>query len=157
MDVRPLAEADRSRAAAWIRERWGSEHMAANGELFAPAEHEGFIAGDWEGLVTYRIDGGRCEITLIEADPRGRGVGSALLEAVIDAARRVGCSTVWLVTTNDNVDGQRWYERRGFAVVEVRPGAVDRSRETLKPSIPTHNPENRLPISDEIELALQLL
>jgi ribosomal protein S18 acetylase RimI-like enzyme len=131
--------------------------MAANGELFAPAEHEGFIAGDWEGLVTYRIDGDRCEITLIEADPRGRGTGSLLLDAVVESASRAGCSTVWLVTTNDNVDGQRWYERHGFDVVEVRPGAVDRSRETLKPSIPTHNPDNGLPIADEIEYALRLV
>jgi ribosomal protein S18 acetylase RimI-like enzyme len=106
--------------------------------------------------LTYRIDGDRCEITLIEADPRGRGTGSALLEAVCETARRQGCATVWLVTTNDNLDGLAFYERRGFTVVEVRPGAVDRSRETLKPSIPTHNPENGLPISDEIELALRL-
>jgi len=130
--------------------------MAAHGELFAPAEHEGFIAGDWEGLVTFRIDGDRCEITLIEADPRGRGAGSALLAAVCETARRAGCTTVWLVTTNDNLDGLAFYERRGFTVAEVRTGAVDRSRQTLKPSIPTHNPENGLPINDEIELALRL-
>jgi ribosomal protein S18 acetylase RimI-like enzyme len=156
VDVRPLAEADRSRAGEWIRERWGSDVMAAHGELFTPAEHEGFVAGDWEGLLTYRIDGEACEVTLLEADPRGRGVGSALLEAVNTAARAAGCTRVWLVTTNDNVDGLAWYERRGFRVTEVREGAVDRSRETLKPSIPAHNRENGLPISDEIELTLAL-
>ena len=130
--------------------------MVANGQLFMPAEHHGFIAGDWEGLVTYRRDGDACEVTLIETDPRGRGTGDVLLEAVRDAARRAGCSRVWLVTTNDNVDALGWYRRRGFRVVAVREGAVDRSRETLKPSIPTHNPENGLPITDEIELSLAL-
>ena len=79
-----------------------------------------------------------------------------LLEAVRDAAGRAGCSRVWLVTTNDNVDALGWYRRRGFRVVAVHEGAVDRSRETLKPSIPTHNPENGLPITDEIELSLAL-
>jgi len=63
---------------------------------------------------------------------------------------------VWLVTTNDNADALAWYERRGFRVVDVRVGAVDRARETLKPSIPKHNQENGLPISDEIELSLAL-
>ncbi len=98
--------------------------MAANGELFTPAEHDGFVAGDWEGLVTYRVDGDSCEVTLIETDPRGRGTGDVLLAAVGDAARQAGCSRVWLVTTNDNVDALGWYRRRGFRVVAVREGAV---------------------------------
>ncbi len=147
---------DRSRASEWIHEHWGSDVMAANGELFTPAEHDGFVAGDWEGLVTYRVDGDSCEVTLIETDPRGRGTGDVLLAAVGDAARQAACSRVWLVTTNDNVDALGWYRRRGFRVVAVREGAVARSRETLKPSIPTHNPENGLPITDEIELSLSL-
>ena len=130
--------------------------MAGHGELFSPAEHDGFVAGDWEGLVTYQIDGDRCEITLIEGDPPGRGAGSALLDAVVAVARGSGCSAVWLVTTNDNVNAQRWYERRGFRVVAVRDGAIDRYRETLKPSIPTHDPDNGLPITHEIELEMSL-
>jgi len=130
--------------------------MAANGELFYPAEHDGFIAGDWDGLITYRIHDNRCEVTLLEALREGEGVGSALLDATIAAARDAGCIDLWLVTTNDNVHAQAWYERKGFRTVEVRRGAVDRSRETLKPSIPTHNPDNGLPISDEIELSIAL-
>ena len=130
--------------------------MAGHGELFFPAEHEGFVAGDWEGLLTYRLAGGRCEVTLIKSLRECHGTGSALLAAVIEVASREACTDVWLVTTNDNLGAQAWYERRGFRVVEVREGAVDRSRETLKPEIPTHNPDNGLPISDEIELAKPL-
>jgi len=130
--------------------------MAANGELFYPAEHDGFIAGDWDGLITYRIDGGRCEVTLVQSLREGAGIGSALLDATVAAARETDCADVWLISTNDNLHALAWYERKGFVVADVRPGAVDRSRETLKPSIPTHNPDNGLPISDEIELSLAL-
>ncbi len=130
--------------------------MVAHGELFEPAEHEGFVAGDWVGLVTFRVAGDACEITLIEADPPGVGIGSALLGAVLEVARERGCERVWLVTTNDNLNGRAWYEHRGFVVTAVRSGAVDRSRETVKPSIPSHNPVNGLPISDELELSLAL-
>jgi len=153
--VRPLREPDRERARAWLREHW-AESMAANGELFYPAEHDGFVAGDWAGLITYRISGGRCEVTLLQSLREGEGIGSALLAATADAARAAGCRDLWLITTNDNLHALEWYERRGFIVAEVRRGAVDRSRETLKPSIPTHNPDNGLPISDEIELTLAL-
>ena len=130
--------------------------MAAKGELFYPAEHDGFIAGDWDGLITYRVGDGRCEVTLLEALREGEGIGSALLDATVAAARSLGCADLRLITTNDNLHALDWYARKGFTVVEVRPGAVDRSRETLKPSIPTHNPDNGLPISDEIELRLAL-
>jgi ribosomal protein S18 acetylase RimI-like enzyme len=155
VDVRPLREADRERARAWLRAHW-AESMAANGELFSPAEHDGFVAGDWDGLITYRLGGGRCEVTLLMAVREGEGIGSALLDATADAARADGCTDLWLITTNDNLRALEWYERKGFSVSEIRRGAVDRSRETLKPSIPTHNPDNGLPISDEIELTLAL-
>jgi ribosomal protein S18 acetylase RimI-like enzyme len=156
VDVRPLRDADRDRARAWLRERWGDETMAAHGELFHPADHAGFIAGDWEGLLTYRVDGTDCEVTGIASWPEGRGAGSAMLAAVREAARAAGCTRVWLVTTNDNLHAQEWYRRKGFTVTAVREGAVDRSRRELKPSIPTHNAENGLPISDEIELSAPL-
>jgi ribosomal protein S18 acetylase RimI-like enzyme len=155
VDVRPLRDADREHARAWLREHW-DEAMAANGELFYPAEHDGFIAGDWDGLIAFRIGERRCEVTLLEALREGEGIGSALLDATVAAARASGCADLWLITTNDNLHALDWYERKGFKVTEVRPGAVDRSRETLKPSIPTHNPDNGLPISDEIELTLVL-
>jgi ribosomal protein S18 acetylase RimI-like enzyme len=155
VDVRPLREADRERARAWLREHW-DEAMAANGELFYPAEHEGFIAGDWDGLITYRIAHGRCEVTLLESLREGEGIGSALLAATVAVARDHGCTDLWLITTNDNLHALAWYECKGFTIATVRKGAVDRSRETIKPSIPTHNPDNGLPISDEIELSLAL-
>jgi N-acetylglutamate synthase-like GNAT family acetyltransferase len=102
------------------------------------------------------MDGGRCEVTLLQALREGEGIGSALLDATVAAARDAGCTDVWLVSTNDNLHALAWYERKGFTVVQVRRGAVDRSRQTMKPSIPTHNPDNGLPISDEIELSLAL-
>lgn len=157
MDVRPLREDDRAIARAWIRAHWGDERMAGHGELFFPAEHDGFVAGDWAGLLTYRIDGTSCEITLIGSDPQGAGIGTALLGAVTAAAREAGCDRLWLISTNDNLHALAWYARKGFEVTAVHEGAVDRSRETLKPTIPTHNAENGLPIRDEIELTAVLV
>ena len=65
----------------------------------------------------------------------GRG-GTALIEAAGQLARRQGCARLWVITTNDNVDALRFYQRRGFCLVRVHRGAVDRSRATHKPEIP---------------------
>ena len=64
------------------------------------------------------------------------GAGTALVDAVRGVAARAGCRTLWVLTTNDNVDGLRFYQRRGFRLSALRPGAVDESRRTLKPQIP---------------------
>jgi ribosomal protein S18 acetylase RimI-like enzyme len=155
MSLRPLADDDRPWLRRMLRDGWGGESMVGHGERFFPAEHDGFVADDRAGVVTFRIVDGACEITMIESYDPGRGVGSALVEAVVGEARAAGCSRVWLVTTNDNGHARRWYLARGFVVTDVRPGAVDEARWTLKPSIPERD-AGGVRISDEIEMSLDL-
>jgi hypothetical protein len=64
---------------------------------------------------------------------------------------RTTAQRVWLVTTNDNLDALRFYQRRGFRIAQVRPGAVDETRKTLKPSIAEVG-DFGIPIRDEIVL-----
>ena len=56
--------------------------------------------------------------------------------------------------TNDNVDALRFYQRRGFRLAELRPGAVDRSRQE-KPQIPRTG-DYGIPLHDEIDLTLRV-
>ena len=137
-----------------LRDRWGSERMAAHGVLYEPAKLEGFVAedagtGEPVGLLTYHRTPGACEIVTLDALVEGQGVGTAL----VAAAAALGDARLWVITTNDNVHALRWYERRGFRVVAVHEGAVDQSRATLKPEIPPAAPDG-IPIRDEIELEL---
>lgn len=46
---------------------------------------------------------------------RGQGVGRALVDRVIEAARRQAARCVWLETQNINYDAIQFYERVGFA------------------------------------------
>jgi len=155
--VRALADEDREWARAAIEQRWGSEVVVGHGTLYRPARLAGFVAeegGDRAGLVTYLVEGDACEIVTIDAFARGRGVATALVDAVAAVARTAGCSRLWLITTNDNLDALRFYQRRGFRLVGLRPDAVARSR-ALKPEIPETG-EFGIPILDELELELQL-
>ena len=86
------------------------------------------------------------EVLTLHAAERGRGVGTALIEA---AAERLG--RLWLITTNDNVDALRFYQRRGFRLVALHRGAVDESRARLKPEIPETG-DHGIPLRDELEL-----
>ena len=156
MRVRPLGEADRNWATGKLRELWG-EGVVSRGRLLDATVLPGFVAeGDGEpaGLLTYRIDGGDCEVVTINAFLRGAGAGTALMEAVAAAARDAGCRRVWLITTNDNLRALRFYQRRGFRLAALHRDALDRSRD-LKPSIPEVGLDG-IPLRDELELELTL-
>jgi GNAT superfamily N-acetyltransferase len=89
-------------------------------------------------------------LTSLNAVAAGKGVGSALLAAVENAVRAAGACRLWLITTNDNVDALRFYQRRGFRLTRLHAGAVDEARR-LKPTIPAIG-EYGIPIHDEIVL-----
>jgi len=138
-----------------VAELWGSEVVAVHGTLFRPADLPGYIAeraGRLVGLLTYDLTGEMLEIVTLNAIERRAGIGTLLIEASVQAARRMGCREIRLTTTNDNVDALRFYQRRGFRLAELRPGAVDRSRRE-KPEIPRTG-DYGIPLRDEIDLVL---
>ncbi len=157
-NIREVTPADGDRVARLARERWGSDVVVAHGVAYDPAALPGFAAlrGDkWMGLVTYHIADDECEIVTIDSLVPGQGVGTALVEAVKGAAVDAGCKRLWLITTNDNLHGLRFYQKRGFVLVAIHRDAIARSRQ-LKPEIPLIG-ANGIPIRDEIELELALV
>ncbi|NLE72769.1 MAG: GNAT family N-acetyltransferase [Actinomycetales bacterium] len=87
---------------------------------------------------------------VVAAGERHAGTGTALVEAVARLARDAGARRLWLVTTNDNVDALRFYQRRGFRLAELHVGAVDEARR-LEPAIPAVG-DHGIPIRDELVL-----
>jgi GNAT superfamily N-acetyltransferase len=152
--LRAIEESDRAWLPDFLRERWGSQEMVIRGEVFYPAELPGFAAfdedGDCCGLITMHILGNDCEIISLDSLEEHVGVGSALLKAAERSATAHGCTRLHLVTTNDNLNALRFYQKRGYYLCALRPGAIEESRK-LKPQIP-HIGEFGIPIRDEIEL-----
>jgi GNAT superfamily N-acetyltransferase len=155
--IRPVGEDDRPMLAWLIAQLWGSEVVAVHGSSLRPAELPGFIAEQSRmivGLLTYQLLADTMEIVTLNAIDRRAGIGTALIEAAVGQARRLGCHEIRLTTTNDNVDALRFYQRRGFRLAELRPGAVDRSRQD-KPEIPRVG-DYGIPLRDEIDLTLRV-
>ena len=103
------------------------------------------------GLLMYDPGPAECELVALIAAVRGTGIGSSLLAALRE---RVPDRPIWVVTTNDNLDALRFYQRRGFRLRAMRAGAVDEARATIKPSIPEVG-ERGIPLRDELELVLR--
>ncbi|HTY60236.1 MAG TPA: GNAT family N-acetyltransferase [Bacteroidota bacterium] len=155
--IRRTKASDARRVRAFVREHWGDETIVAHGVVFQPEKLKGFVAeigrAEWIGLATYHIRDLSCELVSLNSIHEGEGVGTALVRAVAEESFNAGCSRLRCVTTNDNFPALIFYQKRGFRIIAVHPGAVERAR-ILKPSIPLWGIES-IPIRDEIELELR--
>ena len=158
MRVRAAEAADREWLEAFLAEH-NSLRVARRGELVNSLDHPMLIAetdaGQPAGLLTYIERDGECEVLTLHAVRQRAGVGSALIASIRDLAASHGCRRLWVVTTNDNVDALRFYQRRGFRLAALRPGAVDESRRSLKAEIPAIG-DHGIPLRDELELEIRL-
>jgi DNA-3-methyladenine glycosylase I len=112
LQIRAAAPGDREAIVALLRDRWGSETMVVHDTVYRPADLPAFVAVDGPdlvGLVTYAPATESWHVLSLDGVVPGRGIGSALLDRVEDAARAAGCRRITLVTTNDNVDAIRFY------------------------------------------------
>jgi GNAT superfamily N-acetyltransferase len=158
IEIRPLTDSDRPEVARFIEAEWGAPVTVVHGSVFRPADLPGFIAqqsqGPLAGLLTYAVERGTLEIVTLNAVRRRSGTGTALVDHAVAEARRLGCHEIRLTTTNDNLDGLRFYQRRGFRLAGLRPGAVAESRR-FKPEIPETG-DHGIPVRDELDLVRPL-
>lgn len=59
---------------------------------------------------------GILEDMIVTSRYRGQGLGTMLLTLALTEARNHGCKRITLLTDSDNEDGQRFYQRQGFAL-----------------------------------------
>ena len=155
--IRATDKDDRNWVAQFLDKQWGSTRIVSRGEVYLAHLLPGFVVeqdGERIGLATYRVEGTDCELLTINSLVNGEGIGTALIDAVKHAAQEAGCKRLWLITTNDNLNALRFYQKRGFALVAVYPKALDQSRK-LKPEIPLFGLDG-IPLRDEIELEMRL-
>lgn len=126
--LRPLRVSDVARVAALERQLFGpsawSEAMI-RAELGGPARLYLGADDDSAVLVGYAglwFDGEDAQVMTIGVAPSAqrRGIGSALLQALVDHARELGAQTVLLEVRVDNEAAVALYERFGFAVLSRR-------------------------------------
>ena len=155
--ILPINASDHEWVAQFMHEQWGSDKAISRGVVHYPQNLPGFVAlykGEKVGLVTYNIVEGSCEIVTLNSTLPSSGVGTALIEAVWDIAIKSGCKRLWLITTNDNLNALRFYQKRGFVLVAVHRNALEQSRK-LKPEISLIGNDG-IPLRDEIELEITL-
>jgi ribosomal protein S18 acetylase RimI-like enzyme len=101
-----------------VTEAYVAEYLSSPGSGILIADSQGQAAG----LLSYSTRPGlfhaapSCliELLLVRADRRGRGAGSALLQAQLARAAEQGCAEVSVSTMPDNAGALRFYRRHGL-------------------------------------------
>jgi RimJ/RimL family protein N-acetyltransferase len=127
-EVRPATEADARESAelfaAVAEERDGIAaeppvDVDARAELFARSTHGSFVAvGDGRIVGMLHVETSRFGVgefgMLVDRDWRGRGVGSALVQAAVDWSRAEGLHKLCLEVFPHNEAGIALYRKFGF-------------------------------------------
>lgn len=124
--IRRMCEADLPQAAALERKYfsvpWSEENLRQSLEnplyLFLTAEEEGEVAG-YVGLFRV-LDEGDVTNIVVHEKYRGRGLGSALTEALIAEGKNCGIQAFTLEVRVSNEAAIHIYERLGFVREGIR-------------------------------------
>jgi N-acetylglutamate synthase-like GNAT family acetyltransferase len=179
--VRSLQREDREWVAHFLDKHWGSTQMVTRGrilyghllpgfvaERLQPPEDEGtsedsdddateenpIVTMEKIGLLTYNLEETECEIVSLDSLVPTIGVGTELVNSLIEAAKEASIKRIWLITTNDNLPALRFWQKRNFRLVHIHQNSIQQARR-LKPQIPITGIHG-IPIRDEIELEMLL-
>lgn len=111
--------------ASFPTDAWSAESMAA--ELASP--HNRYLVDEAEGVIVgyggvRALQGGAdadIQTIAFDAAHRGRGLGRALLRALLDAASARGAREVFLEVRADNPGAHGLYVSEGFEEIARRP------------------------------------
>jgi len=154
-EIRPIT--DRAFLDELLRLRWSGGALMLRGRIVHPKDVEALAAyhdGRLAGVATWLLEGPVMYLATLNNISDQRGVGIALLDAMMTLGRQKGSALLRVIVTNDNLNALGFYQRRGFRIIAVHPGAIDTIR-TMLPAVPIVG-ANRIPIRDEIELEMVL-
>jgi len=134
--LRPLHAADLARVAEIERHTFSDPWSAAafrdaltqpHVRALAAVDERDVVLGYALGLLA----ADEAEVLNIAVDPpaRGKGVGAALLESMLEELRRAGARSVFLEVRRSNEAAIRLYRRSGFEILGARPDYYRQPRE----------------------------
>lgn len=153
LSIKEINEENRGKVVSFFEEHWGSSEMVISSGIYQCEKLDGFIFEENNqiiGLVTYVIKTNEIEIISLDSLQEGLGIGSTLIQKVENTAKQKQIQIVSLVTTNDNLNALKFYQKRGYRIISIITDAVNEARK-IKPSIPLTGNDG-IPLEDELKL-----
>ncbi|MCI8934275.1 MAG: GNAT family N-acetyltransferase [Clostridiaceae bacterium] len=155
MEWKRISTSDRTLVDEFIRQQWYTTTMIIRGKEIDMTQTEGFYVKEQEdiiGLITYFVSDDVLEVISLNSLRENQGIGTKLVDAVIREAKDRKLKKILVVTTNDNINAIKFYQKRGFDMACLYHNALDISRK-IKPEIPLIG-DHSIPLRHEIEFEL---
>lgn len=110
--IRAIEDKDRLDVERQMELHWGGQMMAVHGELIEAPILPGLLAylnDQLVGLLTYRVMEHEIEIISLDSFKINAGIGSSLIQAILQVAKEKKISRLYLTTTNDNTHALHFY------------------------------------------------
>ncbi|MBN1684016.1 MAG: GNAT family N-acetyltransferase [Gammaproteobacteria bacterium] len=139
-------------------DQWGGEPLVIRKKKYYPSQGMpglfAMVDDKIIGFIIYEMQEDGFEIIVFEVFDKFQGIGTQLLDQVKKIAKKAGYQKLLVMTTNDDLDALRFYQRRGFYLTGISVNALEWSRKQ-KPTIPLTG-DYDIPIRDEIYLEANL-
>ena len=150
--------ADYDTARDLIVGQWGDDAIVIAGRAHKTAEMQLLAArssdGEICGVAYYRMNGAVALLGAIIVTDMRRGIGSALFEAVAAEAREMKLRKLRAITTNDNFEAMKFYQKHGMRFMTLFAGGADAYR-AFKPGLHPIG-YHGIPCRDVLELEIDL-
>lgn len=152
-------EEEREMLISFAKEMGGSEMVITGKKTFNLRDLNAYMSAERKvvaGILAFAHDyeADECQIISFYSRFRNHGLGSELLDAMIQKAIELECSRLTVCLTNDNSRSLRFFQRRGFQMCHLHLNSMDEAR-AIDPKIRLYG-EDSIEIRHEIELEMIL-
>ena len=142
-----------------VKEMGGNETITTGGKTFNLHNTKAYMSAERRsvaGILAFAHDfeTDECQIIAFYSRFRNHGLGSELLDAMIQKAIQLECARLNVFLTNDQTRALRFFQRRGFQLSELRLDTIDEARER-DPKIPLYG-EDAIEVRHELGLEMVL-
>lgn len=116
MCLQKIDEKNRDNVNQILWEEWRCPPSISRGKIIDTTILPGFLFIENEvikGVITYNIENEECEIVTLNSFEENKGIGTALINEILDNAQKNECKRLWLITTNDDINAIRFYQKKG--------------------------------------------
>lgn len=159
MKIEKLGGLFRESVNKHIHDEWGYP-IVTRGNIIYTDNIPGYITIENNaivGAILYQIKDRECEIVVLYSLAESKGIGTNLINTVIEKAKEENCKRVWLITMNDNTHAIRYYQKRGFTLKAVHIDAFEVTKRLKnEPLVGTILGIDGIPIKHEFEFEIKL-
>lgn len=120
----------------YVKDEWAGPMVATRGKLYDTRILPTIVAtsdnGKPWGFLSYNIQGDSLEIVTLFCIVKSVGAGTALMDRAAEIAKENSCNKMWLITTNDNTNAIKFFQKYGMTMSALHANAFENITRKLK-------------------------